>query len=198
MYDHLVGEVVEKHASRAVVRCGGVGYECRISLTTATGLTVGKVQQLFTILHVVDGTPSLLAFATHAERELARRVLGVTGIGPSIALALLSVYEPRELAATIAANDAIALKRVKGIGQKTAERLCLELRDVMGKLDLGQADGEPTRVLPTQGTDDAIAALVTLGYAEKDARDKVERVRRRSDAPAGDDVEAMVKAVLQM
>ncbi len=92
MYDHLVGEIVEKHASRAVVRCGGVGYDCRISLTTASALTVGKAHQLFTILHVVDGSPSLLGFATRAERDLARRVLDVSGVAPSIALALLCVH----------------------------------------------------------------------------------------------------------
>jgi Holliday junction DNA helicase RuvA len=94
MYDHLVGEVVEKTLSRAVLRCSGVGYELPRLLSTASQLEVGAVRQLFTILHVVDGMPSLLGFASRAERELARRVLSVSGIGPSIALALLSVYTP--------------------------------------------------------------------------------------------------------
>lgn len=194
MYDHLVGEVVEKSASRIVLRCGGVGYECRVSLTTVAQLQVGQQQQLFTVLHVVDGMPSLLGFATRAERELARKVMSVSGVGPSIALSLLSVYSPRDLAAAIAGGDAPALKRVKGVGQKTSERLCLELRDAMAKLDLG-ADGQPARSLPTQTVDDAIAALVTLGYAEKDARDKVEKARRSAGTA---DTEALVKAVLQM
>ena len=176
MYDHLLGEIVEKGASRTVVRCGGVGYECRVSLSTSVDLKVGETCQLFTILHVVDGNPSLLGFATRAERELAKRVLGVSGVGPAIALALLSVYEPRELAATIAVSDAAALKRVKGVGQKTAERLCLELREVMHKLDLGVVSGETETVLPSQTAEDAVAALVTLGYTEKDARNKVELV----------------------
>lgn len=198
MYDHLVGEVVEKTLSRAVLRCGGVGYECRVSLSTAGQLEVGAVRQLFTILHVVDGTPSLLGFASRSERELARRVLAVSGIGPSIALALLSVYTPTDLAAVITRSDTAALRRVKGVGTKTSERLCLELRDVLPKLDLeGDVDafGLPTRTLPTQTADDAIAALVTLGYAEKDARDKVEKVRRQTEAA---DTETLVKAVLQM
>lgn len=197
MYDHLLGEVVEKQTSRAVVRCGGVGYEVRISLTSATALKVGQSCQVFTTLHVVDGMPSLLGFATRSERELARKLLSVGGVGPSIALALLSVLAPAELAHAIARGDTAALKAVKGVGQKTAERLCLELRDAMAKLDLGPADAGG-RPLPTQDTDDAIAALVTLGYAEKDARDKVEKARRGKDAPASGDVEALVKAVLQM
>lgn len=195
MYDHLVGEVVEKSVSRAVLRCGGVGYECRVSLTTATALQIGQQQQLFTVLHVVDGMPSLLGFATRAERELARKVLSVSGVGPSIALALLSVYSPRNLAAAIAGGDAAALRRVKGVGQKTSERLCLELRDAMARLDLAADDGQPAQPLPTLAADDAIAALVTLGYAEKDARDKVEKVRRSGPAS---DTETLVKAVLQM
>lgn len=197
MYDHLVGEVVERQPSRAVLRCGGVGYECRVSLTTSSQLRLGATCSLFTILHVVDGMPSLLAFATRAERDLARRLLAVTNVGPSIALALLSVYSPADLAAAITAGDATALRRVKGVGQKTAERLCLELRDAMHKLDLDS--GQPSdRPLPARSTDDAIAALITLGYSEKDAREKVDRVRRRADAVPEADTESLVKAVLQM
>lgn len=193
MYDHLFGEVVEKSTARTVLRCAGVGYECRISLSTAAALVVGSTQMLFTMLHVVDGTPSLLGFATRAERELAKKVMSVSGVGPSIALALLSVYAPRDLAGLIAGGDAAALRRVKGVGQKTSERLCLELRDAMQKLDLG---GETAgRAAPTQAADDAIAALVTLGFSEKDARDKVEKARR---AAATADTEALVVAVLQM
>ena len=194
MYDHLVGEVVEKHASRAIVRCAGVGYECRVSLNTAGDLQTGSTQQLFTILHVVDGSPSLLGFSTRAERELARAVLSVSGVGPSTALALLSVYAPRDLATAIAGGDAAALRRVKGVGQKTSERLCLELRDAMHKLDLG-TPGQPQKTLPAQSADDAIAALVTLGYAEKDARDRVEKAKKGA---ASADTETLVKTVLQM
>jgi Holliday junction DNA helicase RuvA len=192
MYDHLFGEVVEKTTARAVLRCGGVGYECRISLSTAAALQVGSQQQLFTMLHVVDGMPSLLGFATRAERELAKKVMSVSGVGPSIALALLSVYAPRELADLIAQGQALALRRVKGVGQKTSERLCLELRDALQKLDLGAE--VPGRARPTQAADDAIAALVTLGFTEKDARDKVERARATGAA----ETEALVRAVLQM
>ncbi len=196
MYDHLVGEVVERHPSRAVLRCGGVGYEVRVSLTTASQLQVGSTCQLFTILHVVDGTPSLLGFATRAERDLARRLLGVTNVGPSIALALLSVHSPADLASAIGEGDVEALKRVKGVGQKTAERLCLELRDAVHKLDLGTRD-PGDRPLPSQSADDAVAALITLGYSEKDARERVDKARRGATTPHAD-TEALVKAVLQM
>ncbi|HEB52545.1 MAG TPA: Holliday junction branch migration protein RuvA [bacterium] len=199
MYDHLLGEIVEKHASRCVVRCAGVGYDVRVSLNSARDLVVGQTQRLFTILNVVDGTPSLLGFSTAPERELARRLLAVTNVGPAIALALLSVYTPHDLAARIAADDASALKAVKGVGQKTAERICLELREVVRKLDLGgptDAARTPPAGAGSGADDDAIAALVTLGFKENDARGKVDKARRRHGADA--DTEAIVKAVLQM
>ena len=102
MYDHLLGEIVEKHASRVVVQCAGVGYDVRISLNSSLDLQLGSTQKVFTVLNVVDGTPSLLGFSTQAERELARRLLAVTNVGPAIALALLSVYTPTDLAGRIA------------------------------------------------------------------------------------------------
>lgn len=197
MYDHLLGEVVEKHASRVVVRCAGIGFDVRVSLNSAADLRVGETQKVFTMLHVVDSVPSLIGFSTVAERELARRLLSVTNVGPAIALALLSVYPPADLAGRIAADDAAALKAVKGVGQKTAERICLELREVVTKLDLGAPTVAGT-AQPAGATedDDAIAALVTLGFKENDARSKVDKARKRHGVDA--DTEAIVKAVLQM
>jgi Holliday junction DNA helicase RuvA len=196
MYDHLLGEIVEKHASRVVVRCGGVGYDVRISLNSATDLKVGTTQKLFTILNVVDSMPSLLGFSTQPERELARRLLAVTNVGPAIALALLSVYTPADLAKRIAADDAPALKAVKGVGQKTAERICLELREIVTKLDLGMPSTTDGTTSITADNDDAISALVTLGFKENDARNKVEKARKQQGVDG--DTETIVKAVLQM
>jgi Holliday junction DNA helicase RuvA len=195
MYDHLVGEVSEKVGSRAVLRAGGVGYEVRVSLTTASQLQVGATATLFTILHVVEGAPTLLGFASRSERELARRLLATTGVGPAIALSVLSVFSPAEVVAAIAGNDVAALKRVKGVGQKTAERLCLELRDAVHKLDVGSR-GEPSVVLPGQAAEDAVAALMTLGFSEREARDKLGKVQRQRPGTAA--TEELVKAVLQL
>jgi len=196
VYDHLLGEIVEKHTSRVVVRCAGVGYDVRVSLNSAAQLSVGAQQKLYTILNVVDSVPSLLGFATAAERELARRLLAVTNVGPAIALALLSVHAPADLAACIARDDVAALKAVKGVGQKTAERICLELREVVTKLDLGTPASAAGRApAPSAADDDAIAALVTLGFKEHDARSRVDKARQRLGQDA--DTEAIVKAVLQ-
>lgn len=198
MYDHLVGDVIEKAGSRAVLRTGGVGYELKVSLTTAGQLEPGRTATLYTILHVVDGAPTLLGFASRGERELARRLLQTSGVGPAIALSILSIYTPAEAVAILAGSDVAALKRVKGVGQKTAERLCLELRDVVTRLDLGTARGaERTVVLPTPATEDAAAALITLGFSEKEAREKLEKVRSRQPALATASTEELVRAVLQ-
>ncbi len=195
MYDHIVGTVTEKLPARAVLRTGGVGYEVKVSMTTSAALAEGEDATLYTILHVVDGTPTLLGFATRSERELARRILNVTGVGPTIALSVLSVYSPAEFAGVIARNEAAALRRVKGIGQKTAERLCLELRDVLPKLDLVTTMPGDGPVLQPATHDDAVAALITLGYSEKEARDKVGKVRGQGVSGT---TEELVRAVLQM
>jgi len=192
MYDHLVGEVVEAHGTRAVLRCAGIGYELKVPLRTSATLAEQREARLFTILHVVDGAPTLLGFATRGERDLARRILTVSGVGPAIALALLSTYEPGAIAGMILGGEAKALQRVKGVGAKTAERLCLELRDHVGKLGFA-AEAAPTATRsPAQ--DDAIAALVTLGFAEREARAKVEKAAER-DAAAG--TEDLIRAVLR-
>jgi Holliday junction DNA helicase RuvA len=196
MYDHLVGEVVEKLGSRAVLRVHDVGYEVRVSLTTAALLQPGARATLFTILHVVDGNPTLLGFGTRGERELARRLLDTSGVGPSIALSVLSVFSPPELVSVLAHSDVAALRRVKGIGQKTAERLCLELRDSVQKLDIDAAPGA-TVVLPRPRDEDAVLALLTLGYSAKEARDKLDKVRGRADLAAAP-TEELVRAVLQL
>ncbi len=193
MYDHILGEVVDRAAARLVVRAGGVGYELEVPTSTSAALAVGAQAKLFAILHVVDGVPTLLGFAARGERELARRLLGVTGVGKAITLAVLSAYSPAEIAAAILRGDHAMLQRVKGIGAKTAERLCLELRDHVAKLDLGPGAVATAAALPAAAAD-AIAGLLTLGYAIKDARTKVEREwRRRQDAST----EEIIKAVLR-
>lgn len=194
MYDHLVGEVIESHTTRAVLRAGGVGYEVKVSLTTAARLRPGSQQTLYTILHVVDGMPTLLGFASKSERELARRILGVTGVGPAIVLAVLSVFRPEEFVGHVVRNEVAMLKKVKGVGQKTAERLCLELRDVVAKIDVGGSAPAGPAVLLPQPAADAIAALITLGFSEKEAKDKVEKVHGKQPDTSTED---LVRAVLQ-
>ena len=172
MYDHLLGEIVDKKPARVVLRAGGVGYELEVPTSTASALQVGAEQKVYTILHVVDSVPTLLGFAQRGDRDLARRLLNVSGVGKAMSLAILSTYEPQEVVGAILRGDHAALQRVKGVGAKTAERLCLELRDHVAKLDLGAAAAAETTPLP-DAAEDAIAGLLTLGYTDKEARKKV-------------------------
>ncbi|GAB4147157.1 MAG: Holliday junction branch migration protein RuvA [Planctomycetota bacterium] len=190
MYDHLSGEVIEKRAALVVLRVSGVGYEVKVPLATAARLEIGRQEILYTILHVVEGVPTLLGFLTKSERDLARRILAVTGVGPTIVLSVLSVFTPDEFVGHVADNDPAALCKVRGVGRKTAERLCLELRDVAAKLGKGSSAGA---ALAPRSASDASAALVTLGFSEREARAKVEKARGKlPDA----DTEQLVKAVL--
>jgi Holliday junction DNA helicase RuvA len=195
MYDHIVGDVVAAHGTSLVLRAGGVGYELKVPVGTASACVTGESACVFTILHVVDGTPSLLGFRDASERELARRLLAVSGVGPSIALAILSTYDPASVARIIVEGDLAALKRVKGVGAKTAERLCLELRDRVDQLEFASSarrTAAPVTIEPAAG--DAIAALVTLGYAERDAH---KRVTDAAAAKTDSDTESLIKAVLR-
>jgi Holliday junction DNA helicase RuvA len=192
VYERLIGEVVEKHPARVVLLVGGIGYELKVSVSTSSSLAVGQDCQLFAILHVVDGNPSLLGFATKSERDLARRMLSVSGVGPAMTLAILSTYSPEEVAGAIVRSESTVLQRVKGVGTKTAERLCLELRDAVAKMDLAEP-GAGTTLLP-QTADDAVAALLTLGYSEKEANKKV---RSAYGARPESDTEELIKSVLR-
>lgn len=196
MYDHLHGEVIEKLGSRAVLRVHDIGYELKVSLSTASMLQPGKTAVLFTILHVTDGMPMLLGFATRSERELTRKLLATSGVGPSTALAILSHYSAPEVVQLIASSDVAALKRVKGIGQKTAERLCLELRDSVRKLDIAPIEVR-TVPGPSEADEDAVLALLTLGYSEKEAREKLAKALEKRPQLRTAATEDLVKAVLQ-
>jgi Holliday junction DNA helicase RuvA len=195
MYDHLVGEITELQAARVVLRAGGVGYELKVPLRTSLALAIGGEARLFTILHVVDGMPTLLGFRERTERDLARRLLTVSGVGPAMTLAVLSTFTPAHLGRLLVHGDVGELKRVKGIGAKTAERLCLELRDQVALMELGEPVGtSPSHAPMPQCGADAITALVTLGYAEKDART---RIQKAVDASPEADTETLIKVVLR-
>lgn len=194
MYERIAGEVVLMQPARIVLRAGGIGYELKVTVPTSSGLRVGQACELLTILHVVDGYPTLLGFGSHRERELARRMLSVSGVGPAMTLAILSTYSPEEVAAAIVSGDAPALQRVKGVGTKTAERLCLELREHVAKMDLATGEGLVGPTLLPQTAEDAIAALLTLGYSEKEAGNKV---RKAYGARPEAETEDLIKAVLR-
>jgi Holliday junction DNA helicase RuvA len=185
VYDHFQGLVVRKDPTRVVLRVGGTGYDLRVSLHSGERIREGAEVLVYVHMHVTDGVPTLLGFSTRMERELCRKLLSVAGVGPSIALAVLSTDAPERVAAAIERGEAGALRKVKGIGPKTAQRICLELKDSLQVLALVSEKG--VTIERDREADDAVAALVTLGFADRDARRRVENLRAgRPKADAGE------------
>lgn len=167
----LRGRLLEKHPTRVIVETGGVGYELHVPLSSfsAIGEPGGEIA-LRVHTHVREDAIQLFGFATPLELSLFERLVGVSGIGPRLALAALSGIEPSALVRAIAAGEVARLVGVPGIGRKTAERIVLELRDKLDDLALGGAAGEGTAMRT-----DLVSALVNLGYHRPAAEKAAER-----------------------
>ncbi len=196
MIAHLRGTLVEKGLERVVVDVGGVGYLVAVSMQTLAELpAVGSEVTLKTYLQVREDAHLLFGFASEAERRAFELCVSVSGIGPKLALAMLSALRPEALAEAVMGGDVAKLSRTPGIGRKTAERVVVELRDKFEKLGLKPAAGTaPLAPRPT-GTAAAVAsALVNLGYRAVEAeRAAVEATKRGEGAP----LEQLVKEALR-
>ena len=166
MIGHLRGRLLEKTPSHALVECGGVGYECAISLSTYGLLPEpGQEASLFVETLLRENDLSLLGFATGSERSFYRLLVKVDGVGPKLALAALGAMGPEELAGAIRARDVKALTRIPGVGKKTAEKLCFELSEKLGGLTGLERLGGPAA--PGDAWEaDLRSALVNLGFKE--------------------------------
>ncbi len=175
MIAYLSGKLLEKQANTAIVDVGGVGYEVLIPLTTFYELgEVGSDVQLRIYTHVREDAIQLFGFKTLRERDLYLKLISVQGIGPKSGIAMLSGMSADEIKIAIRSNDLARLTSIPGVGQKTAERLVIELRDKVG--DTTEAgtplDGAPRSQIPADAVfDDALSALVNLGY-QKNAAEK--------------------------
>jgi len=176
VYNHVRGKLVEKTPSRAVVEAAGVGYDLRISLATFECLPApGAETALFVRLLVREDALELVGFADALEREVFTVLISVNGVGLNLALSVLSAMPPGKLAQAVRTEDLAALKRVKGLGTKKAERIVLELRDKVESF-AAAAPGAQAPSTPPQGTAQlATEALVALGYKRPDAEAAAER-----------------------
>src|SRR6266852_4484656 len=160
MIAHLRGKLISKHPNQAIVEAAGVGYDVTISVPTFSELpSLGTEISLFIHTHVREDALALFGFLRAQDKQLFEKLLSVSGIGPKLAVTILSGMEADTMVAAIKGNNVAALTRIPGIGKKTAERMVLELRD---KLD---AFGVPAAVAATSPVDeDVVSALVNLGY----------------------------------
>jgi Holliday junction DNA helicase RuvA len=184
----LHGSLLEKSAGEAVVDVAGVGYKVFIPVSTFYRLgDAGATVTLLTHTHVREDTLSLYGFCTSLERRLFERLIEVAGVGPKLALSILSGAEPPDLIEALRHGDVARLTRIPGVGRKTAERLILELRE---KLKAFPADAPPSDAPPT-GTDpaeDLHSALANLGYSRQEAEKAIGRARQEGGDPAFEDL----------
>lgn len=186
MYESVRGRLLVREATRCVVEAGGLGYSIAVPLSTAERLATARLgDEVFLKLHLAvperGGEWRIFGFSTDEERELFRAALSVSGVGPATALALVSGMPARELRAAVAAGDAKALSRIKGVGKKTAERLVVELRDAFAA-PTGPGGG-PAVPGPLA---DAVAALVALGLDPSEAADRLRRIPDAERVPVAD------------
>lgn len=179
MIGSLRGRLRARNADRVVVEVGGVGYAVAISLHTFAELDralPGAEIELEVHTHVREDTLALYGFVTAREKELFEKLIAVSGIGPRLALVVLSGMAPDDLVAALAAGDVARLVRIPGVGRKTAERMIVELRDAMQKL----AAGLPAAPATTSSDADLVAALVNLGYKSSQAEGAVAAARKEA------------------
>jgi Holliday junction DNA helicase RuvA len=185
MIGFLRGRVIEKHPDRLLVDVQGVGYDVSVPLSTFYVLPdPGQEISLRIHTHVREDHIGLYGFSTALEQELFERLIGISGIGPKLALAVLSGIEPLDFVRAVRTADIARLTSIPGIGKKTAERIGLELKD---KLPLSVAAGSGTRVLP-ETTDeqraDLLSALLNLGYQRATAEKAIDAARKAIGAEA--------------
>jgi Holliday junction DNA helicase RuvA len=178
----LRGRVLDKQPNRVVVDVGGVGYDVQVPLSTF--YDVGEEGADVTLrihLHVREDALQLYGFLTELERQLFERLIGISGIGPKLAIAVLSGMEPRDLIAAVQRGDVARLTGIPGIGKKTAERIVLELRDRLAQL-AAPAQESPAAEAPAGDRlrGDLISALQNLGYHRPQAEKAIQAVLAES------------------
>jgi Holliday junction DNA helicase RuvA len=172
----LRGRIIDKHPNRLIVDVQGVGYDVHVPLSTYYDVgDEGEDVMLRVHTHVREDALLLYGFLTVLEQQVFERLIGISGIGPKLAIAVLSGIDARELIGAVQRSDLARLTAIPGIGKKTAERIVLELRDRLKQLAAPQAAGAASSASPADRVrDDLVSALVNLGYHRPQAENTVE------------------------
>lgn len=178
----LTGKIVKKSMSAVVLSCGGVGYYAQCPASVAGALPgVGKEATIYTVMSITENDVSFYGFATEQQQACFEMLTAVSGVGPKVGLAILSVMEPDRVALAISAGDHKAFKAASGVGPKLAQRIVLELKDKVAKgfvdgISLEDVAGASADTQASQGSSQAIAALVSLGYSQSEAALAVSKI----------------------
>ena len=195
MISRLTGILAAKRAPQILIECNGVGYEADVSMTTYYQLPeVGQQLSIWTHLLIKDDSHSLVGFSGEAERRLFRQLIRVNGVGPKMALAILSGIDDQQFALCIANGDVAMLTRLPGVGKKTAERLIIEMRDKVDALM-----DENASVMIAAGdhsaASEAVEALQALGYRSIDAEKMISLAQQQGEV--ANSASQLIKLALQ-
>lgn len=193
MITHIEGKLIEKTPTYAVIDCAGVGYLLNISLNTFSNLGAKDDKcKLFTHLSIREDAHVLFGFAKQEERSVFRHLISVSGVGPSTARMILSSLSPMEIQQAILTGNVNQLKSIKGIGEKSAQRIIVDLKGKLGKDDLAS-----DFFMTTNNTvkDEALSALVMLGFAKNSAEKALEKALKIEGASYS--VELLIKTALK-
>lgn len=197
MIAYIRGTLAEKDPTRVVIEAGGVGYELVISLSTFDRLPKTGAEAKLLAYHCVrEDDEILFGFATEAEKAMFSKLTSVSGVGPKIAIAILSGSSIGELSLAIASGNAKRISSIKGVGKKTAEKICIELKDKVNAIEAlaatGRGDGKGS-ISPV--LHDAILALTALGFSDEAANTMVSQVVAAH--PDAKDTEAIIRLALK-
>ena len=195
MFYSLRGTLVHTDGAAIAIECAGVAYLCQTSLSTMTQLAgIGEEVQVYTYMHIRQDAVDLFGFADMAELGCFKMLIGVTGVGPRVALNILSAMTPERLALCVASGDDKSITVAQGVGKKLAQRIVLELQDKVKNVNAAKAIGSPAVPLRVGSgpAAEAISALVVLGYSQADAAAAV------SGLEPSLAVEEMIKAGLKI
>ena len=195
MFDYIQGKVVARQPTHVVVEAGGIGYLLNITLNSYDLIEEGKVEKVYTWLQVQEDAHRLWGFKEPAERDVFLHLVSVSGIGPNTARLILSGMTPEECRQAILTDNEVAFRQVKGVGPKTAKRVMMELKDKMLK-----TAGDPLSVKAgsnkNQSVEEAMAALITLGFIKSQAEKVISQIIR--DEGRDQPTENLVRMALRM
>lgn len=192
MYAYITGTIEEADLNGVVIDNNGIGYYIQCPSNVMNSVSVGQNSKVFTYQHVREDAIILYGFLTKEDRTMFLRLISVSGIGPKIALQVLSSLTASDLAVILVGGDANALTKVPGIGKKTAQRIILELREKVDNDELVTSTIQRGTVPQSTMISDAIYALAALGYSSQEASKAVESVARDCK-----DTESIIRAVLK-
>ena len=190
MITQIKGRLVEKNLTNVVIDCHGVGYYINISLNTHSQIGNSEELLLFTHLHIKEDSHTLYGFVTQNERSIFRLLISISGIGPSIARTMLSSMDPHEIQKSILGENLEAIKSIKGIGLKTAQRVLIELKDKVQKIE---GFDEIVKSKSNTIKEETLSALEVLGYSRRQTEKVIDNIIQSHPESS---IEELIKSAL--